>query len=118
MFPQCPEGPKGRRMPEFAFNELRPTGNVDKFPTFDHLLELVDHPGYFFFVQVKTTTKGFTLDPPKLRVQVSQTEVDRMVEWQAPSYVVGIDEPNQAGYLLSVNEMQGPCDEPNLDVQD
>ena len=27
-----------------------------------------------------------------------------MVGWQAPSYVVGIDEPNQTGYLLSVNE--------------
>ena len=31
-----------------------------------YLLELVDHPGYYFFVQVKTTTKGFTMNPPKL----------------------------------------------------
>ena len=31
----------------------------------------------------------------KLKVQVSQTNVDRMVGWRAPSFVVGIDEPNQ-----------------------
>jgi hypothetical protein len=65
---------------------------------------LVDRPVYFFFVQVKTTTKGFTSNPPRLKVQVSQADVDRMIGWQAPSYVVGIDEPNQTGYLLSVNE--------------
>ena len=89
----------GRDEPYF-----RPRFLGDKFPTFDYLLELVDNPGYYFFVQVKTTTKGFTMNPPKLKIQVSQTDVDRMVGWQAPSYVVGIDEPNQAGYLLSVNE--------------
>ena len=44
------------------------------------------------------------MNPPKLKVQVSQADVDRMVAWKAPSYVVGIDEPNQTGYLLSVNE--------------
>jgi len=89
----------GRNEPYF-----RPRFLGDKFPTFDYLLELVDHPGYFFFVQVKTTTKGFTINPPKLKIQVSQTDIDSMVGWQAPSYVVGIDEPNQTGYLLSVNE--------------
>jgi hypothetical protein len=57
----------GRNEPYF-----RPRFLGDKFPTFDFLVELVDHPGYFFFVQVKTTTKGFTIDPPKLQVQVSQ----------------------------------------------
>jgi hypothetical protein len=87
----------GRNEPYF-----RPRFLGDKFPTFDYLLELVDHAGYYFFVQVKTTTKGFTRNPPKLKVQVSQTDIDRMVGWQAPSYVVGIDEPNQTGYLLSV----------------
>ena len=89
----------GRDEPYF-----RPRFLGDKFPTFDYLLELVDHPGHFCFVQVKTTTLGFTVEPPKLKIQVSQTDVERMVKWQAPSYVVGIDEPNQTGYLLSINE--------------
>jgi hypothetical protein len=89
----------GRSEPYF-----RPRFLGDKFPTFDYLLELVDYPGFFFFVQVKTTKKGFTRKLHKLRIQVSQRDVDRMVAWQVPSYVVGIDEPSQAGYLLSVNE--------------
>jgi hypothetical protein len=83
---------------------FRPRFLGDKFPTFDYLLELVDHPGYYFFVQVKTTTRGFTQQQRRLRVQVSQTDVDRMVAWPAPTYVVGIDEPNRDAYLLSVNE--------------
>ena len=78
----------------------------DKFPTFDYLLQLVDHPGYYFFVQVKTTTQGMTTSSAKLKVQVSRTDADRMVAWQAPSYIVGIDEPSKTGYLLSVNEQR------------
>jgi hypothetical protein len=30
-----------------------------------------------------------------------------MAACPAPTYVVGIDEPNQTGYLLSVNEARG-----------
>ena len=48
----------GRNEPYF-----RPRFLGDKFPTFDYLLELVDSPGYFFLVQVKTTTQGFMLNP-------------------------------------------------------
>lgn len=89
----------GRNEPFF-----RPRFLGDKFPTFDFLLELVDHPAQYFFVQVKTTTQGFTQQPAKLKVQVSQADVNWMVACPAPSYVVGIDEPNKTGYLLSMNE--------------
>jgi len=54
---------------------------------------------------VKGTTQGYTKDPARLKVQVSQEDVDRMVACPAPTYVVGIDvQTNDIGFLLSVNE--------------
>jgi hypothetical protein len=89
----------GRDAPFF-----RPRFLGDKFPTFDYLVELVDHPAFFFFVQVKTTTQGYTKDPIRLKVQVSTEDVNRMVSCPAPTYVAGIDSESGSGYLLSVNE--------------
>jgi hypothetical protein len=85
---------------------FRPRFLGDKYPTFDYIVEVVDHPAYFFFVQVKATALRYTAQPPyRLRVQVSQEDVDRMVACPAPSYVVGIDATaNDLGFLLSVNE--------------
>ena len=41
----------------------------------------------------------------RLRVQVTQDDIDRMVAYPAPSYVVGIDvNAIGVGFLLSVNE--------------
>jgi len=90
----------GRDRPLF-----RPRFLGDKFPTFDYIVELVDHPAYYFFVQVKGTAEGYTKDPVRLKVQVSQQDVDRMVACPAPSYVVGIDiSATDVAFLLSVNE--------------
>jgi hypothetical protein len=89
----------GRQEPFF-----RPRFLGDKYPTFDYILELVDQPEHFFFVQVKTTIQGYTKNRVRLKVQVSQRDIDQMVACPAPAYVVGIDETSQTGYLLSVNE--------------
>jgi len=90
----------GRNDPFF-----RPRFLGDKYPTFDYIVEVVDRPEYFFFVQVKGTTQGYTQNPRRLRVQVSQDDVDRMVACPAPTYVVGIDVTTiGVGFLLSVNE--------------
>jgi hypothetical protein len=84
---------------------FRPRFLGDKYPTFDYIVEVVDRPEYFFFVQVKGTTRGYTQEPRRLRVQVSQDDVDRMVACPAPTYVVGIDVTAIGlGFLLSVNE--------------
>jgi len=87
---------------------FRPRFLGDKYPTFDSIVEVVDHPAYFFFVQVKGTTRGYTPNGRRLRVQVSQEDVDRMVAVPAPTYVVGVDTALQVGFLLSVNEPRGP----------
>ena len=90
----------GRSKPFF-----RPRFLGAKHPIFDFIVELVDQPEYFFFLQVKTTTQGLTKKKPRrLRVKVSQAHVDRMVAAPAPAYVVGIDVNSKIGYLLSVNE--------------
>jgi hypothetical protein len=84
---------------------FRPRFLGDKFPTFDYIVEVVDHPSLFFFVQVKGTTQGYTARGDRLKVQVIQDDVDRMVACPAPTYVVGIDVTAiGGGFLLSVNE--------------
>jgi hypothetical protein len=84
---------------------FRPRFLGDKYPTFDFIVEVVDNPAYFFFAQVKATTKGYTKEENRLLVQLDQTDVDRMVACPAPTYLIGID-VNQigVGYLLSINE--------------
>jgi len=90
----------GRRQPFFR---PRPLGA--KYPAFDYIVELVDRPEYFFFVQVKATALGYTRRPRRLRVQLDQADVDRMVACPVPTYLVGIDvTAREVGFLLSVNE--------------
>jgi hypothetical protein len=93
----CP----GRDEPFF-----RPRFLGDKFPVFDYLVELVGSEAYFFFVQVKTTKLGYRSGrgARRLRVNVSREDVQRMIASPVPTYLVGIDEPQEMGYLLSMNE--------------
>jgi hypothetical protein len=94
---RCP----GRNEPYF-----RPRFLGDKYPTFDYLVELVGSEAYFFFVQVKSTRQGYRgrRSNRRLRVNVDREDVQMMVASPVPAYVVGIDEPQEVGYLLSMNE--------------
>lgn len=90
--------------PEPLFN---PAYFGDKFPTLDHYVELVGATArYYFFVQVKSTALGYeeVHEEKRLRVRVSKTDVDRLVAFPAPTYIVGIDERKWKAYILSVNE--------------
>jgi hypothetical protein len=93
--------PAGRNEPYF-----RPRFLGDKFPTFDYLVELVGIERYFFFVQVKTTQLGYRggKSTRRLRVNVDREDVQRMIASPVPAYVVGVDEPQELGYILSMNE--------------
>jgi Domain of unknown function (DUF4365) len=79
----------------------------EKCETFDFLVELVDadEKTPFFFVQVKTTRKEFTKTqmPPRLRVEVSDKDVRRMVAYPAPTYVVGVHESEQRAFIIAVH---------------
>jgi hypothetical protein len=93
----CP----GRNEPYF-----RPRFLGEKYPTFDYLVELVGREAFFFFVQVKATRQGYRQGrgSRRLRVNVDREDVRRMVASPVPVYVVGIDEPGELGYVLSMNE--------------
>ena len=56
---------------------FRPRFLGERYPTFDSIVEVVDQPSYFFFVQVKGTTLGYTAEEHRLRVQVTQDDIDR-----------------------------------------
>jgi Domain of unknown function (DUF4365) len=79
----------------------------EKARTFDFMVELVDteESPHFFFVQVKTTREDFTKkhDPPRLRVKVSEEDVERMVACPVPTYVVGVHEPSERAFLIAVH---------------
>jgi hypothetical protein len=79
----------------------------EKCPLFDFLVELVDggEKTPFFFVQVRSTRKAFTKThtPPRLRVEVSEADVRRMVAYPAPTYVVGVHEREERAFLISVH---------------
>jgi Domain of unknown function (DUF4365) len=79
----------------------------EKCETFDFLVELVDAGEMtpFFFVQVKTTRKGFTTSqsPPRLRVEVAEKDIRRMIAYPAPTYVVGVHEGEERAFIVSVH---------------
>jgi hypothetical protein len=79
----------------------------EKCETFDFLVELVDagEKTPFFFVQVKTTRKEFTKgqSPPRLRVEVAEKDIRRMVAYPAPTYIVGVHEREERAFIISVH---------------
>ncbi len=93
----------GRGVPYF-----RPRFLGEKAQTIDYLVELVNAGARtpFFFVQVKATRKGRTKRgrSPRLKVSVSSDDIRRLSLYPAPTYLVGIDEPAETGYILAVLE--------------
>jgi Domain of unknown function (DUF4365) len=79
----------------------------EKCETFDFLVELVDagESTPFFFVQVKATRKDLTSTqtPPRLRVEVSEKDIRRMVAYPAPTYVIGVHEPEERAFIISIH---------------
>jgi hypothetical protein len=75
----------------------------DKCPLFDALVELVDagDTTLFFFAQVKATRKGRN-KKGRLKVEVKKSDVIGMVRYPAPTYVIGIDEPQEKAYIVAV----------------
>jgi hypothetical protein len=83
--------------------DVHPLG--EKCPTFDYLVELVNAGDSipYFLAQVKSTQQGFTKKGRRLLVQVDAEDVWRMVRCPLPTYLVGVDEPNDRAYVVSVH---------------
>ncbi len=83
---------------------FRPHFLGEKYPTVDFLVELVGAPAGivpYFFVQAKATSQGYTMRDHRLKVQVSQADFQRLVSYPAPTYIIGVDEPREVGYILA-----------------
>jgi hypothetical protein len=87
---------------EFPF--FRPRFLGEKARTVDYLIQLVGMGDQtpFFFVQVKATRKGYTRAGKRLKVSMSGSEVGRFSLIPAPTYLVGIDEAGEAGYIVAI----------------
>ncbi len=77
----------------------------DKLPYVDYIVELVGagQSAPYFFVQVKSTTQGCTKKQNRLKVKFSQESVRGIASYPAPTYIIGIDEKEKTGYLISAN---------------
>ncbi|RKZ44493.1 MAG: DUF4365 domain-containing protein [Candidatus Parabeggiatoa sp. nov. 3] len=84
---------------------FRPQFLGDKWPSVDFIVELINHNTLmvpYFFVQVKTTRRGYTEDN-RLKLHVHKDDIQRLASFPAPTYLVGIDEIKEIGYIVSVN---------------
>jgi hypothetical protein len=80
----------------------------EKKRTIDFWVELFHNDDLtpFFYVQVKSTANGYTQRENRLKVQVTERDMKRLAAYPAPTYLVGIDEVKEEGYILSAN---GEC---------
>jgi len=92
--------PYGREKPIF-----RPQFLGDKWPVVDFIVELIDTGSIvpYFFVQVKTTHSGYTKRGNRLKASIDGEDMRRLALYPAPTYIVGIDEIKEEGYIISAN---------------
>lgn len=82
---------------------FRPQFLGEKYPTIDFFVELVGVTGNqtpFFLVQVKATAIGYTR-AGRLRVRMTTKETISLVRYPAPTYVIGVDEDRELGFLVA-----------------
>jgi hypothetical protein len=91
--------------PSKAGSIFKPQFLGDKWQYVDFIIELVGTKDIvpYFFVQVKTTRQGYTKKLSRLKVKVPQEHVRGLASYPAPTYIVGIDEPEEKGYIVSAN---------------
>jgi len=84
----------------------------DKYPSVDFIVDLekYDKSKAFFFVSVRSTRNGYSQKEHNLKVQFPKDDLDELKKMPVPTYLVGIDEKDEKGFILSV---QG-INEPNL----
>lgn len=87
------------------YSLFRPQFLGDKFPTVDYLVELHKYPGRFvpyFFVQVKTTSRGYTKKDHRLKIRVPSQDMRKLSSYPAPVYLVGVNSIDECAYLACV----------------
>jgi len=87
---------------------FRPQFLGDKWPVADFLVELEGARQQipYFFVQVRSTRGGYTRGDRRLKVRASAKEVAALASYPAPTYLVGIDELQEVGYIVATTPDQ------------
>jgi len=57
----------------------------------------------YFFAQVKSTKQGYTRGTIDLKVALKASDVQKMVRCPIPTYLIGVDEPTEKSYILSIH---------------
>ena len=52
---------------------------------------------------MKSTREGYSQKENRLKIQISAPALQRLAAYPAPTYIIGIDETNEQGYILSAN---------------
>lgn len=82
---------------------FRPTPMGDKYPGIDFMVDVLEAGGVprgFFFVQVKGTTRS--MDAAKrLPIAISHAGYNRLLEFPAPTYLVGVDVRSASSYIVA-----------------
>jgi hypothetical protein len=75
------------------------------WPVVDYIVRLRGTTGSvapYFFVQVKTTRRGYT-ESGRLKASISAREIEGLVANPVPTYIVGVDERAKAAYLMAAS---------------
>jgi hypothetical protein len=77
----------------------------DKWPSADFIVELIGarETTPYFFVQVRATRREYIARSNRLRVRASADQVRCLFSYPAPTYIIGIDEVRERGYIVSAN---------------
>ncbi|HEX9938772.1 MAG TPA: hypothetical protein VGB15_16655 [Longimicrobium sp.] len=77
----------------------------EAWPVVDYIVRLrgvVGSVAPYFFVQVKTTRRGYTRSG-RLKASISAREMKGLVANPVPTYIVGVDERARVAFLVSAN---------------
>ncbi|MEB3120345.1 MAG: hypothetical protein VKL41_03885 [Snowella sp.] len=89
---------------QFSPPLFKPAFLGEKWKPVDYYVELcgVKNETPFFFVQVKTTQNEIDLQNQILNINVSKEKCENLFKVTAPTYLVGIHEPSQRAFIISV----------------
>ena len=84
---------------------FRPGFLGDKWPAIDFYVELTGLRGQrpYFFVQCKATSAKLSAAAPSLQISATRRDVERLLQFPGPTYILGVHEPTRRVFAKSVH---------------
>lgn len=85
---------------------FEPSKLGEKKPIIDFYVELDGIPNTrpYFLVQTKTTAAKIGPRARTIQVQVSAADVQKLLNYPGPTYVIGVHEPSQRAFIKSIHQ--------------